>query len=214
MRTFLFNFFCIFCAGVGGEAASIRGSQANFELSDTRQIQSPRHLVEDFSWLSCNKDLYSQPCTSFVTAFGVGTVFPNQLVVPCGKCIILDHPGPTLTLQQGLDIQGKLVIPNNPTGSLTIQAPMVVVQGELFITATRPVDGVPVVKFFMTGSGDKFFQPIDSNAAACGGGQCNVGTRSITVAGGSIKGTFTLNRGHLNSWRRSARLTSHHTCSA
>lgn len=96
----------------------------------------------------------------------------------------MNHPGPTLTLQDGIDVQGKLVFPNNY--KLVVNTPLLVIQGELEITSAKPVDGVPSIKFVLTGGNEQSFTPIGQNANACGGGKCSVGKKSFTVAGGKL----------------------------
>jgi hypothetical protein len=96
----------------------------------------------------------------------------------------MDHPGPTLTFGDGLDIHGKLVFPDNY--ELIVRSTLILVQGELQITAVKPVDGNPQVKFVMHGDKDEFFEPADSNSNICGDGLCEAGSRSITIAGGKL----------------------------
>ena len=152
-------------------------------VSETYDTIPDAELLEvaDFVPLSCNA-VFST-CVPWSKTFGTGATQVARVVVKCGACITMDHPGPTLTLQNGLDIQGKLVFPDNY--KLQIQSPLIVVQGELQMQASKPVDGVPSIRFIVTGSSDQFFTPIGSNANACGG-SCNVGKKSITVAGGKV----------------------------
>lgn len=93
----------------------------------------------------------------------------------------LDHP----IYLQGLDIYGKLVVPNST--STEIWTPLVVVHGELIIDATKPVDGSPDVKIIMTDQGEDFFEPINENSHECGG-RCRAGRKAIIVAGGKVTG--------------------------
>jgi G8 domain len=140
--------------------------------------------VADFVPLSCNSNLAASTCSTWTSRFGTGVTQASRVVIPCGQCIVMNHPGPTLTLQDGIDIQGKLVFSNNY--KLAVNTPLLVVQGELEMLATKPVDGVPSIKFLMTGGNDQLFTPIGQNANACGGGRCSVGKKSFTVAGGKL----------------------------
>ena len=81
----------------------------------------------------------------------------------------MNHPGPTLTLQDGIDIQGKLVFPNSNVNLVV---------------------NTPLIRFVLTGGNEQSFTPIGSNANACGGGKCSVGKKSFTVAGGKMNGEF------------------------
>jgi hypothetical protein len=54
-------------------------------------------------------------------------------------------------------------------------------------------DGIPLIKFIMTGANEQTFTPIGSNANACGGASCSVGKKSFTVAGGKLNGTIDAN---------------------
>ena len=67
----------------------------------------------------------------------------------------------------------------------------VVVQGELQMTSSKPIDGNPDIKFTLKGNSDIKFTPIDRNAKACHGvATCSIGKKSIVVAGGKLNGTF------------------------
>jgi hypothetical protein len=144
-------------------------------------------VTTNFVPLSCNANIASATCTSWTNRFGSAITQSSRIIIPCGQCITMNHPGPTLTLQDGMDIQGKLVFPNSNV-KLEINTPMVVVQGLLDMQSTKPVDGIPMIKFIMTGSNEQTFTPIGSNANTCGGGKCTVGKKSFTVAGGKLNG--------------------------
>jgi hypothetical protein len=97
----------------------------------------------------------------------------------------MDMQGGKLTLQQGIDIVGKLVFPDGY--KLDLSASIISIQGELEIQATKPVDGVPNIKFTMIGNFDKTFTPVGENARACNGASsCSVGKKVIVVAGGKV----------------------------
>jgi len=181
--------------------------------------------VADFVPLSCNKDLIEMDtklCTCWSNFFdGHPTTFVSRVVIPCGVCVILtDHSNDhldgedssnnnnkiniTLTFQDGLDIQGKLVvIPGHPDVYITIRSTLIVVQGELVVDTTTisskqqqqgiPIDGNPRVRFVLTGSAnhhqeEQWFEPIGENALACDHGTqpCHVGPKAFVVAGGAV----------------------------
>jgi G8 domain len=144
--------------------------------------------IADFVPLSCNAALATVSCTSWTAKFGTLAVQSKRVIVPCGECIRMDHPGPILTLVEGLDIQGKLVFSDGYR--LEVRAPLIAVQGELEMSAFKPVDGAPNVKLVMTGETDQVFTPIGPNANACSGGGCVAGKKAIVVAGGRVTRTY------------------------
>lgn len=152
--------------------------------------QHRRLAIEDFQPLSCNAQVSSAFCRSWTSVFGSSTSFSGRKVVPCGSCVRMNAPGPDLFLNGGLDIQGKLVFPDGY--SINVHTPMIVVQGELEMTSSKPVDGVPTIQITMTGRNvEQTFEPIDTNANACGDGLlCEAGENSITVAGGKVTSKF------------------------
>lgn len=161
----------------------LRGSGNN---NATTVLHHERSLeTEDFVPLSCNRNF--KRCESWTKTFGTDAKHSQRLIIGCGKCVEMDFGGPTLELLGGLDIQGKLVVPDKDDYRLTIEATMIVVQGELEITSTKPVDGDPMIRFVMIGEEDEFFTPVDENANACGDSEdCNVGKKGIVVAGGTV----------------------------
>ena len=107
--------------------------------------------------------------------------------MPCGECIIMDFAAsPTLFLQGGLDIQGRLIFPDKY--KLTLEAPYIRVQGELDMYSTKIPNGEPDVKIVLTGTDEELtkFIPADSNSEACAGDVCSVGKKPIVVAGGKL----------------------------
>ena len=176
----------------GAKAATVRGiSTGNAgNAGALEQIQS-RRLVDDdeFAPLACNAELPDAPCpTTWSSLFGSDSSHSERITIPCGECVTMDHTGDTLTLDDGLDIQGKLIFPDDY--SLHVFSPMIVVQGELVMTATKPVNGEPSITFTMTGQTANTFEPIGDNINVCGGGDCNIGKKSITVAGGKVDSKY------------------------
>lgn len=157
--------------------------------------------VSDFAPLGCNDRIAEQPCRSWSAYFGTARSFPARVTVPCGVCVVVDDDGDdssnvTLTFEGGLDVRGRLVFPDRDDDShvITLYAPLIVVQGELAVTARRPVDGRPCVRFVLTGQEeDQSFRPAGENANACdGGSSCSVGKKAFVVAGGAVNSKCSL----------------------
>jgi G8 domain len=148
--------------------------------------------MKDFLTLTCNANLASASCQKWTVKIGTSNTYTNLVIVPCGECITMDYIGSsTLNLLGGIDIQGRLVFPDGYKVNVT--TPMIIVQGELIMTATKPVDGIPNIKISMIGQDEKqSFTPIDSNAKACnfGAATCIVGKKAIVVAGGKVNSKF------------------------
>lgn len=166
--------------------------QNNYELPSNLE----RKLVQggDLVPLSCNGALAAAICQPWTSRFGATSVHSNLVVVPCGECIMMDYKGPTLTLNSGIDIIGKLVFPENYV--ITLLTPFVIVQGELQMTSTKAVDGIPLIKLVMTGESNNTFYPQNENSDACGAGSpCLAGKKAIIVAGGKLNSKFRLHLG-------------------
>lgn len=173
---------CILNFGSMAEALSTNGTTLiDYNRTTMRSLQA----ATDFVPLSCNANLASASCATWTSRFGSGATLSSRIIIPCGQCITMNHPGPTLTLQGGIDVQGKLIFPTSKV-NLIINTPLVVVQGLLDMRATKPVDGIPSIRFVLTGGNEQTFNPIGSNANVCGGGKCSVGKKSFTVAGGRL----------------------------
>ena len=147
--------------------------------------------VNDFVPLSCNDNLASAVCTSWTSLFGSSSTITSQVIIPCGTCVQMNHPGPELSLLGGINIIGKLIFPNDGTYTLTINTASIIVQGELDLQSTQtPVTGTPLIHIVMIGFDKKLsFRPSNENANACPNFDCEVGFKSITVAGGKVKRT-------------------------
>jgi hypothetical protein len=174
--------------------ASAAMKQLRGDLNQTTERQLQGIDVRDFKPLSCNSNLSRNPCTTtWSSQFGTSNSHTTRIVIPCGKCVVMDHAGVVLDLKGGIDIMGKLVFPNDYRLSITVTT--VIVQGELQMTASKQVDGVPNIKFTMVGiNNDLTFTPIDVNANACRGiSTCTVGKKSIVVAGGKLTSTLRTN---------------------
>lgn len=144
-------------------------------------------LVQDFVPLNCNNGIENQTCLPWSTRFGNAAIQNNRVIVNCGECIDMDFAnGPVLTLLGGLDIRGKLVFRDGY--QLVVNTTLVVVQGVLILQSTKPIDGKPTIKFFMSGETDQYFEPIANNAMKCDATKlCLAGKKAIAVAGGRIE---------------------------
>lgn len=142
-----------------------------------------------FRPLACNENLSTAPCDTWSAMFTNATSHSSEVVIPCGKCVTMDHSSSTtLTLEGGLDIQGKLVFPDAYKYQLTLQTPYIRVQGELHMYCTKIPTGEPDVKVVLTGTDEQVtqFLPAESNSQECGGQPCTVGKKPIVVAGGKL----------------------------
>lgn len=167
-------------------------SQLRRSNNVTKHVESASRTLQvqkDFQPLLCNAGLASATCKTWSSAFGTGNIHTNRVIIPCGQCITMNHAGTILDLRGGLEIVGKLVIPNKT--KINIETTAVIVQGELQITSSKPVDGKPDVMITLTGSNDIRFTPIDRNAKACNGfATCSAGKKPIVVAGGKLTGKY------------------------
>ena len=140
--------------------------------------------------LSCNSNM--KKCESWSDRFGDRTLFEGeQFIIPCGECIFMDSNmnGATLTFDDGIDIRGKLIFLEGT--SVNIITPMIAVQGELEIhSTTTAVCGIPKIHVLLLGMNEgQTYEPMDENRQKCssdGTTLCEVGKKSITVAGGKI----------------------------
>jgi hypothetical protein len=148
--------------------------------------------VNDFVPLSCNANLATAVCATWTSQFGSSSSFTSQITIPCGTCIQMNHPGPELSLLGGINIIGKLIFPNDGTYKLTINTVSIIVQGEFDMQSTKTsVTGTPLIRIVMIGFDEKLsFRPVNENANACPDFDCEIGFKSITVAGGKVNCTF------------------------
>jgi hypothetical protein len=162
---------------------NVAPTESDLSSLTSRQLQVDG--MKDFVPLSCNANLDSAPCTSWSNKFGTASSYSNRLVIPCGECITMDLASGNLALVAGIDIIGKLVLPEGY--KLNLSSSVIAIQGELAMTSTKTVDGTPNIKITMTGSSDQFFTPVDVNAGACNGAaSCAIGKKGFVVAGGKV----------------------------
>jgi G8 domain len=174
------------CAYIILAAAAVTVNAA--VLRSNIAVASRRAQVDgmmDFVPLACNANIATASCTSWTSIFGIATSFSQRVVIECGQCVTMDVNGGSLELLGGLDVIGKLVFPDNY--KLNLSSTLIAVQGELEMTATKTVDGIPNIKFTMVGNVDRSFTPIEANTRACNGAAtCNAGKKGIIVAGGKV----------------------------
>lgn len=154
-------------------------------------VGTPRSPVDKFEPLSCNENLTT--CVGWNEYFGSNSVHNARLTLHCGDCVTMDFTGSSLTLNDGIDINGKLIFSEGY--SLTLYTAGIVVQGELEMRSTQgPITGSPKIHIIMTGDNeDRSFIPTGENSLACNrlnlqNNSCLVGKKSITVAGGTMNG--------------------------
>jgi hypothetical protein len=170
-------FVSLLLMAIAADASLLRNSIS------TRNLQVDG--MKDFLPLTCNANLATASCISWTSIFGTATSFTTRLVIPCGQCVTMDVAGGSLDLSGGIDVIGKLVFPDGY--KLNLSSSIIAVQGELHMTSTKTVDGVPNIKVTMIGSVDKTFEPIDVNAKNCNGSiTCNAGKKAIIVPGGKV----------------------------
>jgi G8 domain len=158
------------------------------DIERREQVQNQVNGIRDFKPLACNAEVLKPKsiCTdTWSSRFGTGDTHANLVIIPCGVCVTMNHASGKLNLNGGIDIQGKLVVPDGV--QIDITTSYVIVQGELTMASTKPIDGIPNIKITLVGTNDAIFKPIDVNANACNGREtCIAGKKSIVVAGGKV----------------------------
>lgn len=186
MMNFAIASLILLSLSLPANGAYLRNSTVSNEILDFSEVRNLQvDGMKDFKPLTCNSGLATAVCVPWTKKFGTSATYTTRLAIPCGECVTMDLAGGSLNLQAGIDIIGKLVFPDGY--KINVSAPVIAIQGELVMTATKVVDGIPNIKFTMVGSTDNSFTPIDVNAKACKGAvTCNVGKKSIVVAGGKV----------------------------
>jgi len=156
--------------------ANIQDETQERILREDRSL-SDSSITGNFSPLSCN-GAYTA-CTPWNTTLPLTAV----MTIPCGTCISMDFTqNEVIDLPGTLNIEGKLVVPNN--AKFTLKTDMIVVQGELEMTKNNTVKANPEVSFIMK-KGATSFTPHSQNAGVCTG-SCVVGHRAVVIAGGKL----------------------------
>ena len=182
---------------ISNETTGTNINRSQLRLSDFRrreQVFNEVSGIRSFKSLSCNSAILKAGSTcgsTWSAMFGNADTHTNRIVIPCGVCVSMNHASGTLNLNGGIDIQGKLIVPNGV--SINITTPTMIVQGELVMTSTTPVTGIPKIKVTLVGSNELSFTPIDVNANACrGAATCVAGKKSLVVAGGKVTCAYKL----------------------
>lgn len=178
------------------KASFLGGTEELFPTGEDPRLLIHRRKMQqidaDFQPLPCNANLDKARCVPWSTLFGHNLTWVKRIVIPCGTCVTMDlASGGTLTLNDGLDIQGKLVFPDNGY-RLTVYSTLIAVQGELVMISTSAVNGNPSLHVILTGQDDQYFSTADSvNKNACNGGSmCYAGKKVIVIAGGQVTSKY------------------------
>lgn len=184
--------------------ASVNSSKPNetWEVlpnDDTDMNHRKLQVLPDFAPLSCNdsndpNNNSTDPwdCVPWEEDFGVNE---GAIEIPCNKCYSMGNfqGGEIITLSGPLDIKGKLDFPDGT--KVQLETTGIIVQGELAMTSTRAVNGIPEISIMFFGSDDVYFTPDPENAGACVSestsgvidSRCNLGVKPFVVAGGKLK---------------------------
>jgi len=111
----------------------------------------------------------------------------NTTVIPAGTCVSLEEftDGEIITFRNGLDIQGRLLIPEHT--KVEIRTKWLVVQGMLSMYSNKKVNGHSDVNFIFFGTDELLFTGAhEINADACDSGGCEFGKKAFVVAGGTM----------------------------
>jgi len=153
---------------------------------------SEHHFIES----SCNADLASATCVDW-SAWINGTSYEGEVKVPCGECVRLDASpgealyGAKLTFWEGLNVVGKLTLPND--AAVELYTKYVYVQGVLSMPqpAEGSSSGLPSpeegdrVMITLYGMENMTFVADDATDNAHHGGK-GVNNKAIVVAGGRL----------------------------
>ncbi len=155
-------------------------------------------VVRDFVPLSCNSKIEVVTCQTWSTKFGNSQIsYSQRVTIPCGECVIMDFQymnranntssNNKITFLDGIDIIGKLVIPENY--QVHIETTHIIVQGIFEMTSIlAPITGQPKIHITMITSttNTTTFTPVYENTRACATTTCKIGSKGIVVAGGSL----------------------------
>jgi hypothetical protein len=143
-----------------------------------------QHHEGMFMPMHCNMQLDTAPCVSFSAQnFDVS----ENIEIECGTCVTVDVAG-DLVLEQGLDVQGKLIFPASRQ-ALKVTTPFVFVQGEMVIEELSDKH-IPqsdqLLEFHFVGTDDVMFvshgnQTFDKCELGC-----NLSKKPFAVAGGTL----------------------------
>jgi len=176
------------CLGnVAGRSTRIRGTIDDLDFlveADGHSRVHPRMLQaqKDFLPLTCNDNVAS---TCVPWKFGLN---PIDVEIPCGDCYTMDSfvNNEVIEISGPLHIKGRLEL--NDGTKVVLKTTGVIVEGELAMTSTKPVDGTPDIVIELTGTDDVSFVPEAINSDVCGPDfePCILGPKPIVVAGGVL----------------------------
>jgi hypothetical protein len=223
MMNMFFFFFLSLSLSLYGSITSCEARLGGSTSTSTRSSSSENspnmfgstlvdHPTGEFMPLDCNANLVEEPCnTTWSSMFGNRSTYRETVVIPCGKCIVMDKQVYTQTQNQtdlrgsgtyrflrflkGLDIQGKFVVPDGTP--IYIKTTYILVQGELHLESSKPINGNPAIHITFLHSNDPIsFHPAsnntntntNTNSSVCGGPfhECDLGDRPFVVAGGKV----------------------------
>ena len=96
------------------------------------------HHSHHFKESACNAAVDNAPCASFAEFMADKDPTGGEIKIPCGTCVSLDtKDGSTYVFPEGLNIVGKLHIPND--AKVTIRTRYLLVQG--LLRADPPSEG-------------------------------------------------------------------------
>jgi hypothetical protein len=167
--------------GDGGRAnreAAAAEHEANRVLQATQGINT--FPIGLFNPLACNAAVMSASCSPKLSSLLSGTA---KVTVPCGTCYTYDLPKAPTTID-GLDVVGRLVVPQNYKSTLLTK--FVFVQGVLEMSDTNPISkNNTSMRIVLTGDADVTFVPASGNAGVAGS-TFNAGVKPFLVAGGRL----------------------------
>lgn len=167
--------------GDGGRAnreAAAAEHEANRVLQATQGIST--FPIGLFNPLACNAAVMSASCSPKLSSLLSGTA---KVTVPCGTCYTYDLPKAPTTID-GLDVVGRLVVPQNYKSTLLTK--FVFVQGVLEMSDTNPISkNNTSMRIVLTGDADVTFVPASGNAGVAGS-TFNAGVKPFLVAGGRL----------------------------
>jgi hypothetical protein len=150
-----------------------RSSEESNYVEDEAASSQHRQLTP----LSCNDDV-TWNCVPW--SFGTSA---SDVVIPCGECYTMDSfvNNEVITLTGTLRVQGRLEF--NDGTKVTLQTKGVLVEGELAMTSTKPVDGNPDIVIELTGTTAYSFPLHPDNAASIQTSTLSVEAKTFMVLG-------------------------------
>ena len=166
--------------------ARLGGGASSEPAKNMHKSSVASHPTGNFGPLDCNAHLDQDPCTTTFSSLFRGSQWYETVVIPCGKCVMMDRPVEVLQFFAGLDIRGKLLIPDGT--QINIRTTYILVLGELEMESSKPINGAPDILIQWIHTEDELpitWRPPNSQ---CGEpyDECDLGTRPFVVAGGKV----------------------------